>query len=45
MDVATEGLLGGGDLSILVERAQYRERVQGQTVELWTYDEQLYSRG
>lgn len=44
VDVATAGAIGGGDLSILIERAQYRERVQGQVVELWTYDDELRSR-
>lgn len=41
VDVATQGTLGGGDLTILVERDRYRQRVMGQDVEIWTYDQAL----
>lgn len=39
--VATAGELGGGDLSILLERGRYRERVAVGPVEVWTLDKQL----
>ncbi len=44
VDVATEGALGGGDLAILIERDRYAKRVIAQTVEIWTYDQQLKAR-
>ncbi len=40
-DVATQGALGGGDLTILIERDRYAKRVMGQSVEIWTYDQTL----
>lgn len=39
--VATAGHLGGGDLSILLERGRYRERVAVGPVHVWTLDKQL----
>ncbi|HSZ12761.1 MAG TPA: hypothetical protein VK790_01835 [Solirubrobacteraceae bacterium] len=41
LDVATQGALGGGDLTILIERDRYTKRVMTHKVELWTYDQQL----
>jgi hypothetical protein len=41
LDVATQGALGGGDLTILIERDRYAKSVQASTVEIWTYDQQL----
>jgi hypothetical protein len=44
LDVATEGSLGGGDLTILIERDRYAKSVKASTVEIWTYDQQLAAR-
>ena len=44
VEVAAPGHLGGGDLTILIERARFAERVRGQIVELWTYDQRLAAR-
>lgn len=44
VELATPGHLGGGDLTILIERERFAERVQGQSVELWTYDARLAAR-
>lgn len=44
VEVAASGHLGGGDLTILIERARFAERVKGQDVILWTYDAQLGAR-
>jgi hypothetical protein len=41
VDVATQGALGGGDLTILIERDRYAQRVMAHAVEIWTYDQQL----
>jgi hypothetical protein len=41
VEVATQGALGGGDLAILVERDRYAQRVMGQNVVVWTYDDEL----
>lgn len=41
IEVATQGTLGGGDLAILIERDRYAERVMGQEIQIWTYDQQL----
>jgi hypothetical protein len=40
-EVATQGALGGGDLTILIERDRYARSVKGQAVEIWTYDQTL----
>jgi hypothetical protein len=40
-EVATQGALGGGDLTILIERDRYAKSVTGQKVVIWTYDERL----
>lgn len=44
VDVATEGALGGGDLTILIERDRYAKRVTTHEVVIWTYDQQLKAR-
>jgi hypothetical protein len=44
IDVATQGALGGGDLTILIERDRYAKRVMTHGVEIWTYDQQLAAR-
>jgi hypothetical protein len=41
VDVATQGALGGGDLTILIERDRYAKSVTGQEVVIWTYDNRL----
>jgi hypothetical protein len=43
LEVATQGTLGGGDLTILVERDRYMKSVIGQDVVIWTYDQRLAS--
>ncbi len=44
VEVATQGALGGGDLTILVERDRFAKRVMGQEVVIWTYDQKLKAR-
>lgn len=44
LEVATQGALGGGDLTILIERDRYAKRVTTHDVVIWTYDQQLLAR-
>jgi hypothetical protein len=39
--LAEAGILGTGDLSILVERDMYAQRTAGVDVSVWTHDQQL----
>jgi hypothetical protein len=41
VEVASTGTLGGGDVSILVERDRYRARVSTRDVRIWTKDTAL----
>lgn len=41
VDLAGNGQLGGGDVSILAECELYRSRVAGVRVAIWTHDQQL----
>lgn len=41
VEVATTGQLGGGDLSILVERDYFKEKRANVPVEVWTLDKEL----
>jgi hypothetical protein len=45
VELAGAGLLGTGDLSILVERDLYRHRTSGIQVTLWTHDDRLRAYG
>jgi hypothetical protein len=41
LDVATEGALGGGNLTSLIERDRYAKRVTTPVAETWSYDQEL----
>jgi hypothetical protein len=41
LELAAAGMLGTGDLSILVERDLYASRTSGTTVTVWTHDQRL----
>jgi hypothetical protein len=41
VELAASGMLGTGDLSILVERDMYARRTAGTDVRVWTHDQRL----